>query len=59
MKSGSSYLSQSELTLTFGLGKRETAGRVVIEWPSGAVQEFKNVRAGSYRCTEGQGLIVE
>ncbi len=56
VKSGSSYLSQSELTLTFGLGKREAAGRVVIEWPSGAVQEFKNVRAGSYRCTEGQPL---
>jgi hypothetical protein len=56
VKSGSSYLSQSELTLTFGLGKREAAGRVVIEWPSGAVQEFKNVRAGWYQCTEGQAL---
>ena len=55
MKTGSSYLSQSELTLTFGLGKRDAAERVVIEWPSGAVQEFKNVRAGSYQCTEGQG----
>ena len=58
VKSGSSYLSQSELTLTFGLGKRDAAGRVVIEWPSGAVQEFKNVRAGAYQCTEGQGLIA-
>jgi hypothetical protein len=56
VKSGSSYLSQSELTLTFGLGKRNTADRVVIEWPSGAVQEFKNVRAGSYVCMEGQSL---
>jgi len=28
----------------------------VIEWPSGAVQEFKNVRSGSYQCTEGQAL---
>jgi enediyne biosynthesis protein E4 len=56
VKSGSSYLSQSELTLTFGLGKREAADRVVVEWPSGAVQEFKNVRAGSYQCTEGQAL---
>ena len=56
VKSGSSYLSQSELTLTFGLGKREAATRVVIEWPSGATQEFKNVRAGSYQCTEGQNL---
>ena len=58
VKSGSSYLSQSELTLTFGLGKRDTAGRLVIEWPSGDVQEFKNVRAGSYQCTEGQGLVA-
>lgn len=58
VKSGSSYLSQSELTLTFGLGKREAAGRVVIEWPSGAVQEFKNVRAGSYQCTEGHAPVV-
>jgi enediyne biosynthesis protein E4 len=56
VKSGSSYLSQSELTLTFGLGRRDAAGRVVIEWPSGATQEFKNVRAGSYQCTEGQNL---
>jgi hypothetical protein len=58
VKSGSSYLSQSELTLTFGLGKRDAAGRLVIEWPSGAVQEFKNVRAGSYQCTEGQKLTA-
>jgi enediyne biosynthesis protein E4 len=56
VKSGSSYLCQSELTLTFGLGKRDTTDRVVIEWPSGTVQEFKNVRAGSYICTEGQTL---
>ncbi len=56
VKSGSSYLSQSELTVTFGLGKRDSAARLVIEWPSGAVQEFKNVRAGSYQCTEGQAL---
>lgn len=56
VKSGSSYLSQSELTLTFGLGMRDTAGRLVIEWPSGAVQEFKNIRVGAYQCTEGQTL---
>jgi hypothetical protein len=58
VKTGSSYLSQSELTLTFGLGKRDAASRVVIEWPSGATQEFKNVRVGSYQCTEGQGLTA-
>lgn len=51
---GSSYLSQSELALTFGIGRQEKANRVVIEWPSGAVQEFKDVRPGGYRCTEGR-----
>ena len=59
VKSGSSYLSQSELPLTFGLGRRDTAARVVIEWPSGATQEFKNVRAGAWQCTEGQALKPE
>ncbi|MBZ5621541.1 MAG: CRTAC1 family protein [Acidobacteriia bacterium] len=53
VKTGSSYLSQSELTLTFGLGTRDSADRVAIEWPSGANQEFKNVRAGGYQCVEG------
>jgi hypothetical protein len=59
VKSGSSYLSQSELPLTFGLGRRDTTTRVVIEWPSGAVQEFRNVRTGAYQCTEGQSLKAE
>ena len=52
VKTGSSYLSQSELTLTFGLVRRE-AVRAVIEWPSGAVQEFRNLAAGSYTVVEG------
>jgi len=53
VRTGSSYLSQSELTLTFGLGKREKADRVTIEWPSGQAQEFKSVRAAAYECVEG------
>ena len=52
VKTGSSYLSQSELTVTFGLGKRERADRLVIEWPSGEVQEFKNLSVGAYICYE-------
>lgn len=50
---GSSYLSQSELTLTFGLGHRDRADRLVIEWPSGAVQDFKSIPAGSWSLLEG------
>lgn len=34
------YLSQSELTLTFGLGKLEKIERVIIHWPDGAKQEM-------------------
>jgi hypothetical protein len=57
VKGGSSYLSQSELPVTFGLGKRGTADRIVIQWPSGRVEEFKNVAAGrAYRCVESQGI---
>jgi hypothetical protein len=57
VKSGSSYLSQSELPVTFGLGKRASVDRVVIHWPSGRIEEYKNLAAGrSYNCTEGKGI---
>lgn len=55
VKSGSSYLSQSELALTFGLGKRNKVDRAVITWPSGRVDEHKNLAAGRlYECVEGK-----
>jgi hypothetical protein len=57
VKSGSSYLSQSEMPVTFGLGKRDTVERAVLHWPSGASEEFKNLRAGrTYECVEGKGV---
>jgi hypothetical protein len=60
VKSGSSYLSQSEFPLTFGLGKQDEAARVVIEWPTGRTEEYKKLAAGkSYRCTEGQRIGIE
>ena len=57
VRTGSSYLSQSELALTFGVGKVEKATRVVVEWPSGAVQEFRDVKTGGWRLVEGAGLV--
>ena len=60
VKGGSSYLSQSELPLTFGLGKRDKIERVQIEWPSGAKEESKDLAGGkAYQCTENTGLIPE
>jgi enediyne biosynthesis protein E4 len=59
VRTGSSYLSQSELAVTFGLARRERADRVVIEWPSGLVQEFRNVNAGEYQSVEGENLKAD
>jgi enediyne biosynthesis protein E4 len=57
VKGGSSYLSQSELPLTFGLGKKDRIERVVIEWPSGRSEEYKNLASGhAYECVEGKGI---
>jgi enediyne biosynthesis protein E4 len=60
VKSGSSYLSQSELPLTFGLEKRDRVEQAVITWPSGRTEEFKNLAAGRcYECIEGKGLTPQ
>jgi enediyne biosynthesis protein E4 len=57
VKTGASYLSQSELAVTFGLGRRDKVDRVVIEWPSGQVQEFGRLSAGEYHCVEGKNPV--
>ncbi len=60
VKGGSSYLSQSELPLTFGLGQRERIDRVVIDWPSGRTEDYRNLAAGRcYECTEGKGIAPQ
>ena len=57
VKGGSSYLSQSELPVTFGLGRRERIDRVEIQWPNGETEEYRNLQAGrGYRCVEGKGI---
>ena len=57
VKGGSSYLSQSELPVTFGLGKRDRIDRVLIQWPNGKIEEYKNLAAGrAYECIEAKGI---
>ncbi len=57
VKTGSSYLSQSELPVTFGVGRRDRVDRVVITWPNGRVEDYSNVETGhAYACVEGTGL---
>jgi enediyne biosynthesis protein E4 len=58
VKSGSSYLSQSEFPVTFGIGKRDRIESVVIAWPSGQTEDYKNLTPGRcYQCTEGKGIV--
>jgi hypothetical protein len=60
VKSGSSYLSQSELPVTFGLEKRGQIERAVIQWPSGRTEEYKSLVAGrTYECVEGKGIAPQ
>jgi hypothetical protein len=45
LRSGSSYLSSSELILTFGLGAHTQVDAIEIHWPSGQVDQWQNVAA--------------
>jgi enediyne biosynthesis protein E4 len=59
VRSGSSYLSQSELPVTFGVGARDRVDRVVIVWPNGRTEEHKNLATGrAYDCVEGRGFTA-
>jgi len=57
--SGSSYLSQSELALTFGLGEKTKADSIEVQWLSGQVDKLSNV-PGSQTITiqEGKGMVA-
>lgn len=47
IRTGTSYLSQSALTLHFGLGTAAQADRLTIRWPDGKVQMLTGVPSGS------------
>ena len=60
VKTGSSYLSQSELPLTFGLGKPEEGKTVsmTIVWPSGQKDSIANVKPNQFiTVQEAKGII--
>ena len=57
--SGGSYLSSSELVLTFGLGTSRKAESIELRWPSGRVDHLSNVAADQViTVKEGQGIIA-
>jgi hypothetical protein len=60
VRGGSSYLSESELQVTFGMGFHEKIDRVVIDWPSGRTEEYKDLAFGkTYDCLETKGIQAQ
>ncbi len=58
VKSGSSYCSQSELPLTFGLGSSTAADSVEVVWPDGVRESLGRLEADrSYRVREGEKVV--
>jgi hypothetical protein len=59
LRSGSSYLSASELVLTFGLGRYDKAESIEIHWPSGQLDRLSAVPAGATLVvTEAKGITA-
>ena len=59
VKSGSSYLSQSELPLTFGLGNAPRIEGVEVVWPNGATERVNGQAAGTaVTIIQGKGAAV-
>ncbi|HEY3580890.1 MAG TPA: CRTAC1 family protein [Pyrinomonadaceae bacterium] len=60
VRSGDSYLSQSDLRLHFGLEKRTKIDLIEVRWPSGAVDKITNVGVNRIlTIKEGQGKVDE
>jgi len=61
VKTGSSYLSQSELPLTFGLGKPEDGKTASLEivWPRGRKESIADIKPNqTIVVTEGKGMTA-
>ena len=60
VRSGSSYCSQSDMALTFGLAKDPAVTAIEVEWPSGAKETINNVPANQFlTIEEGRGIVAK
>ncbi len=58
VKTGSSYCSQSELPLTFGLGRATKVTSMEVTWPNGRVEKLAGVAANhAVTVREGRGIV--
>ncbi len=59
VRSGSSYISQNDLRVHFGLGAETKLNSVQVRWPSGMVEHFDNLSVDAFHSlTEGSGTAV-
>jgi enediyne biosynthesis protein E4 len=57
VRGGSSYLSQNDLRLHFGLGANDKMSEVNVRWPNGETETLRNVPADFiYTVVEGAGI---
>ena len=58
VKTGSSYASQSELPLTFGLGAAAAVDGIRVSWPSGRIDTVGATQANqAITIQEGSGVV--
>ena len=59
VRSGSSYISQSDMRVHFGLGAVTKIDSVQVRWPSGLVERFENLSVDAFNTLkEGSGIAV-
>jgi len=60
VRSGDSYISQSDLRLNFGLEKRTKVDSIQVRWPSGTVDKISNLSVNRIiTIKEGLGKVDE
>jgi len=60
VRSGGSYLSQSDLRLHFGLEKRTRVDLIEVHWPSGVIDKITNLSANKIlTIREGKGVVKQ
>jgi enediyne biosynthesis protein E4 len=58
VKTGSSYLSQSELPLTFGLGSADKVTKIEVKWPDGRSETLTGLEPNTFvTIEEGKGIV--
>lgn len=59
VRSGSSYISQNDLRVHFGLGQATKIDAVEVRWPSGLAEHFDNLSVDSFHTLkEGSGVAA-